>query len=491
MESTMSELLPRASARLLSVAIALSIVSPSILAQDAQANDAASQRALIERLEALERRLGVDGSAVEGAVGDAGDLDRRLRVIERRLELQAEETAAKAAKDPVVSLAANRGLSIKSPDGLELKVRGLVQADGRVFVGDDRVPQNDSFLFRRIRPTLEGTWGSLVGFRITPEFAGDSATVVDAYVDLKFDPRATVRIGKVKGPVGLERLQSGGAIALVERGFPTELAPNRDLGVQLQGELFSNRLSYVVGVYNGAPDGRDAATTNPDNAFEYAGRVFWEPFKNSANAWSGLGVGVAASVGETFGAGNNVLPRYRTPGQAQFFGYGANVVGDGLRRRLSPQGYYYGGRFGVLGEYITSEQEVRVASGVGVGRREHLEHEAWQVTGSVVLTGEDASYRGVAKPNRPFTVGGEGWGAFEVVGRYGELSLDDETFPLFASQTASARASRAWTLGLNWYLTGNLKLVANYTEAGFDGGAAGGADREDEKSIFTRAQFSF
>ncbi len=488
----MSELFPRASARLLPLAIAFAIASPSVLAQDATPNDAASQRALIERLEALERRLGVTGDpGADSASGDAADLDRRLRVIERRLELQAEENAAKAAKDPVVSLAANRGLSIKSPDGLELKVRGLVQADGRFFVGDERTPQNDTFLFRRIRPTLEGTWGSLVAFRLTPEFAGDSTTVVDAYVDLKFDPRATVRVGKVKGPVGLERLQSGGAIALVERGFPTELAPNRDLGVQLQGDLFGNRLNYVVGVYNGAPDGRDAATTNPDNEFEYAGRVFWEPFKNSANAWSGLGVGVAASVGETFGAGNNVLPRYRTPGQAQFFGYGANVVGDGLRRRLSPQGYYYGGRFGVLGEYITSEQEVRVASGVGAGRRKHLEHEAWQLTGSVVLTGEDASYRGVAKPNRPFTVGGEGWGAFEVVGRYGELSLDDATFPFFANPATSARASRAWTLGLNWYLNSNLKLVANYTEASFDGGAPAGADREDEKSIFTRAQFSF
>jgi phosphate-selective porin OprO/OprP len=306
----MSELFPRVSARLLPLAIAFAIASPSVLAQDTTPNDAASQRALIERLEALERRLGVTGDAgADGVPGDPADLDRRLRVIERRLELQAEENAAKAAKDPVVSLAANRGLSIKSPDGLELKLRGVVHADGRFFVGDERTPQNDTFLFRRIRPSLEGTWGSLVGFRLTPEFAGDSTTVVDAYVDLKFDPRATVRIGKVKGPIGLERLQSASAIALVERGFPTELAPNRDLGVQLQGDLFGNRLNYVVGVYNGAPDGRDAATTNVDNEFEYAGRVFWEPFKNSANAWSGLGVGVAASVGETFGAGNNVLPR--------------------------------------------------------------------------------------------------------------------------------------------------------------------------------------
>lgn len=467
------------------LAIALSLALPSAHAHDPDP----ATRALIERLEAVERRLGVAADGESAA--SAADLDQRLRVIERKLELQAEELAAKAAKDPVISLTPAKGLSVKSPDGLELKVRGLVQADGRFFVGDDATPQNDTFLFRRIRPTLEGTWGSLVGFRLTPEFAGDSATIVDAYVDLKFDPRATVRIGKVKGPVGLERLQSGGSIAFVERGFPTELAPNRDLGVQLQGELFDTRLSYVVGAYNGAPDGRDAATTNPDNEFEYAGRVFWEPFKNAANGWSGLGIGVAASVGDTFGTGNNFLPRYRTPGQAQFFAYNTNVAADGLHRRFSPQGYFYRGRYGLLGEYITSEQEVRVTSGINAGRRDHLVNEAYQLTGSVVLTGEDASYRGVAKPNKPFTSDAAGWGAFELVGRFGELKVDDEAFPRFANAATSARSAKAWTIGLNWYLNSNLKLVANYTQTTFEGGAAAGADREDEKSFFTRAQLSF
>lgn len=474
-------------ARPLALAIALALGAPLAQAQDAPP----SLEALTQRLQALERRLGVAPADAAGDTAGVQDMDQRLRVIERRLELQAEEAAARAAKDPVVSLAAGKGLSVKSPDGLELKVRGLVQADARMFVGDEDVPQNDTFLFRRIRPTLEGGWGPLIGFRITPEFAGDSATIVDAYVDLRFDPRATVRVGKIKGPVGLERLQSGGAIALVERGFPTELAPNRDLGVQLQGDLFGNRVNYVVGVYNGAPDGRDAATTNPDNEFDYAGRLFWEPFKDAANGWSGLGLGVAASVGDTFGTGNNVLPRYRTPGQAQFFAYGANVAADGLHRRLSPQGYFYRGPLGLLGEYISAEQTVRVTSGANAGRREHLVHDAYQLTASYVLTGEDAGYRGVARPNQPFTIDGAGWGAFEVVGRYGALDLDDGTFPLFASDTVSARSTRAWTLGVNWYLNGNLKLATNYTRAGFEGGAAAGADREDETSIFTRAQFSF
>ena len=49
-----------------------------------------------------------------------------------------------------------------------------------------------------------------------------------------------------------------------------------------------------------------------------------------------------------------------------------------------------------------------------------------------MLTGEDASYRGVVKPSEPFSPGKGGWGAWELVGRYGELEIDDDAFPLFA-----------------------------------------------------------
>ena len=443
--------------------------------------------ALRARIAALEQRL----AAVEGRsdVTQVTEVDQRLRVIERKQELQFEADAAKAATASTLALDAGKGLSVKAPGGLEVKLRGLVQADLRHFA--DGSNQNDGFLFRRIRPTLEGTWGSLVGFRLTPEFAGDSATIVDAYVDLKFDPRATVRVGKVKGPVGLERLQSGGATAFIERGFPTELAPNRDLGAQLQGDVFGGVLNYAAGVYNGTVDGRDAVTSNPDGEFEYAGRLFWEPLKNSDGNLGTLGIGVAASVGDTFGAGNNFLPRYRTPGQEQFFAYGSNIAANGERLRKTVQGYYYRGPLGLLGEWITSSQEVRVVSGTGAGTRAKLENEAWQVVAGWVLTGEDASFRGVVKPSSPFTIGKEGWGALEVVGRYGRLDIDDAAFPLFASAAASANGARSWGLGLNWHLTQNLKLATSYTRASFDGGAAVGADRADEQALFTRAQLSF
>ncbi len=455
----------------------LALASAVLLASPAQARDQADLEDLLRRLERLEQRQAgpVPASATpDGQPLDLAELDQRLRALERNLELKDEARAAQEKAAPVVG-AGSGGASIRSSDGrYEFRFRGLVQGDARFF--DNDTGANDGFLFRRIRPTIEGSLGKLVGFRLTPELAGDSASIVDAYVDLKFDPAFTVRAGKVKGPVGLERLQSGNATALIERTFPTELAPNRELGVQAHGELADGRVSYTVGVYNGAPDGRDGATTNPDDRFEFAGRVFFEPVK-------GIGFGIAGSVGDKEGAGNNVLPRYRSQAQQQFFNYRSAVAADGRHARFSPQGYVYRGPFGLLAEYIESRQHV-----VAGGTHAALRNTAWQGTVGWVLTGEDAGFRGV-RPSRPFKPG-ESLGAFELVGRYGVMDIDDDAFPLFADPAVAARKAEGWSAGVNWYPTGNLKLVLNYLHTGFDGGAAG-ADRPTEKAVFSRLQVSF
>ncbi|KAF1714927.1 porin [Pseudoxanthomonas yeongjuensis] len=464
-------------------ALACSLVAP------AWAQDKLTVEQLQQRLEALERRVGgnvpVDAGEATAEAGLDG-LDQRLRILERKLELQQEEQEARTKAAAVIAVN-EKGASFKSADGdYEVKIRGLIQGDGRFFLDDDAVPQNDTFLLRTARPIIEGSLGKLVGFRFTPEFAGDSASIVDAYVDLRFDPAYTLRVGKFTSPVGLERLQSSSALSDIERSLASELAPNRDIGIQLQGDAADGRLGYAIGVFNGTVDGRDAATTNPDNNFEYAGRIFFEPFKNSANALSGLGFGIGASVGDKEGSGNNFLARYRTPGQVQFFNYRSAVLADGQQSRWSPQGYYYRNAFGLLAEYIVSKQELNID-----GVREDISNKAWQATASYVLTGEDASYRGVVKPAQPFSPGTGGWGAFEVVGRYGALEIDDAAFPLFADPSVAASEATSWTLGLNWYLNSNLKLVVNYLQTSLDGGAAAGADREDEKAVFTRLQVAF
>ncbi len=49
---------------------------------------------------------------------------------------------------------------------------------------------------------------------------------------------------------------------------------------------------------------------------------------------------------------------YTTDGQQKFFTYNKNVNATGVHWRLSPQTYYYYGPFGLLGEYVISDQHV-------------------------------------------------------------------------------------------------------------------------------------
>ena len=439
------------------------------------------------------------------------ELEQRLLILERKLEIQTEESDKKAKDTPVVS-AGDRGFGIKSAKGdYEIKFSAVAQADYRSFLSDDPVAGGatgklqDGFVLRRIRPTISGNLSKLVAFRFTPELAGsglgDAAgnSIVDAYVDLKFSPKASVRIGKQKGPVGIERLQSGSALPLIERGLTTELVPNRDIGVAVFGELANKTVNYSVGVFNGTADGRDVSVAD-DSGKELEGRIFLTPFKNDYSPLAGLGFGVSgtygtkhSSQGNTANA-NNTLARYRSFGQQQIFGYETGVVAEGKHTRLAPQISFYKDSLGVVGDYVVSQQEV-----VRSTNQAKLKNDAYSITASYVLTGEDASFNGVT-PGNNFTLNGEGWGALEAVARIGQLSIDDDAFVgsnalRFANPQTSASKAKNYVVGLNWYLNKNVKLSTNYSDTRFDGGANGGgavvADRDAEKALFTRVQLSY
>lgn len=421
-------------------------------------------------------------------------LDQKVKILERKWEI-AEEKSVTTAKDAPVLWADTGGFYLKSADGnFQLKIGGYIQADGRFFIDDKAKPLPDTFLLRRVRPVFEGTVSKFIDFRIIPDFGGGKTELQDAYLDLAYFPKARLRVGKFKSPVGLERLQSGTSIVFVERAYPTSLAPNRDVGLDLHGDLFDGVFSYDAGIFNGVADG-GSADSDSDVKKDIAGRIFIHPFKKTeVEALQGLGLGVAASSGERKGTQTaTLLPSFKTPGQNTFFSYRSAVaatattpavpavVADGENSRILPQGYYYWGPFGLLGEYVISSQEVSKGNS-----GEKLENSAWQVAASYVLTGEKASYKGV-KPKRPFENGKEGWGAFEVAARYSILKIDEAAFPDFADPKNSAEEARTWSIGFNWHLNRNTKIVGDYEQTTFKGGASNG-DREDEKVFMTRFQ---
>ena len=396
-------------------------------------------------------------------------LDQQLRILERKLELAAEAATAESATRPQVS-ADRSGLRITA-GSTEFRLRGLLQLDGRWFTGEDGAQLPDSFVFRRVRPTFQGTLGKGIGFRFTPELAGDTTTLIDAYLDVAVTESVTLRAGKVKGPVGLERLQSATDLAFVERGLPTELAPNREVGVQAQG---GQRLQWVLGIYNGTADGSNGPASDVDNRKEVAARLFYQPSPH-------IGFGIAGSTGSK--RGDTQLPRYRSPGQNRITSYVAGATFDGRHTRISPQAYAYRGPVGLLAEYILSEQALSIG-----GSADTLTHSAWQVVGRYVLTGEQASFATLV-PARDYGVGKPGWGGWELVARVGQLTLDDDADALGYVAATEEQSLDNVGIGVNWYLDRNVRFAANYDVTRFK--SFSGPDRPDEHALFTRLQLAF
>lgn len=405
--------------------------------------------------------------------------------------LAQQDSAASAGEKGSPKVTADKdGFWIRSGDGrFALHLGGYIQADSRTFLDDQADRLTNTFLLRRARVLVEGTVFKYFDFRLMPDWGGGTAVLQDGYVAARFRPEIRLQAGKFKGPVGLERLQSATDILFIERAFPTAIAPNRDLGFELTGDVADTLMHYDIGIFDGAVDGGSVDTDLGDEK-DVEGRLYFTPFKRSTvPLLKGLSVGVGGSVGNEHGTqATPALASYRTPGQNTFFSYRSDTtavatVADGRRWRISPQAYWHIGPLGLLGEWIRSSQEASrgtATADIGVT--------AWQAAGSFALTGESASYRGLS-PRRPVTAGGAG--AFEFVARYSELTVDDAAFPTFASLDRSAQKAKEWAVGLNWYAERRIKIAVNYGQTSFDGGAPSGANRATEKALLTRFQVVF
>jgi phosphate-selective porin OprO/OprP len=108
-----------------------------------------------------------------------------------------------------------------------------------------------------------------------------------------------------------------------------------------------------------------------------------------------------------------------------------------------------------------------------------------------VLTGEDASFKGVT-PINPFDPRKGRWGAFEVAARGGHLEVDPDAFTLgFAKRPTSTEEAWAYGAGVNWYFNRNFKFQVNWERTEFDEEVSFGRfDRDHEDVLLTRFQIA-
>ncbi|MCU1277024.1 MAG: oprP [bacterium] len=457
----------------------------------APAADAPASSDIEQRLAAQEARLREQDARLR-------EQDAKLRQQDARLQTQEARARErdKALGQRILGLGPDGFALGTRESGFQLRLRGVIQADGRAFFGTGlNQPLPDQFLIRRARIILEGTIGDFVDFRILPEFGQGNFQLLDAYVDLRPWKWLALRGGKYKTPFGLERLQQEQFLLFVERGLPQNLVPDRDIGATLHGNVGDGLLLYEAGVFNGTVDGGNVDGDNNDGK-DWVFRVFGHPFRRlRTDAIRNFGIGFAATYGKQRGTiAASGLPQLKTTGQNTFFTFLADptgvkptIVALGDRYRLSPQLYYYAGPVGLLAEYVYSATTVTAYNS---GTQTLLANQAWQVQASVVVTGEHASYEGV-QPRRPFNLRQRHFGALELAARYGELRVDNATFPAFADPTKSARAALEWAVQGNWHFTRLVKFALLFARTTFKGGAPMGGERVPENALMGRLQVAF
>ncbi len=164
---------------------------------------------------------------------------------------------------------------------------------------------------------------------------------------------------------------------------------------------------------------------------------------------------------------------------------------------------YYDGPFGAYADYAEpSTRVLRSGSGTGAdndSRVATLQNEAWQVVGSHVLTGENASYTGVV-PKKDFNLREDTWGAFHLVARYGQMTFDSDYYTSTGAATGiggaiASQGPKVVTdigVGLNWYLNSNVRAQLQYDNDSYTGGSWPVTPQNEDQNVFlTQLQLAF
>lgn len=467
---------------------------------------------------------------------ESADAEARIKDLEKKLQVLSQELAAmqqqmanakeekvkekgKSAGSPVYA-AFKDGITFEDGSGnWKLAINGRAQGDYRHFSPD--ADAADTFSLRRARLGGTVTFYKDYSVRVEGEYAGNSTTLTYGYLDINKFPAAKLRLGQFKPFYGLERSMSTNFIDFQERSMADVLLGSTyDRGLMVYGSPltgFNYSLAYINGTgtsdeNNAKSDGKDFTTRASLNLAEIQG------WKDSIAHFGGF----YANGNEGSRRLANFIPGGQTEGRGlQFFSTicatsvcggtaaTANAFKDNVER--SRGGYELAlarGSVKLQGEYITTSFD-----GPGYSR----DIDAWYASTVWNITGESFAgmYKdgvfGRLKPKNNYKSGAEGWGAFQLGLRYSKFDASDfrktgnaaGTGVLLNTPTATTEGllvatneADAWTLGLNWVLNPNVRVVTNWVHTNYEtpvlvriNGVNKSLDKED--ALTMRAQFDF
>ncbi len=403
-----------------------------------------------------------------------------------------------AAAAPKPQVGYEEGFFARTADGnWSMKLGGWV-ASNFLFYEPGTV-QNNTQTIDRARLTLDVTMYKYFKLRVQNEFAVGSNGLRDAFLAVTPTPAFNIQVGQFKIPFSYEGLLSKKYTDFVERSavVTSTFNPLRDVGVMAYGTLFDKVVQYQVAGMNGSGQNRSDIDSDKD----VVARLVLAPFAASGPGHlRGLNVGGAVTYGyqgkeTTRAADGTVTPvRNSIAGTTDpFFNFYQSVARRGHRLRAGGHFAWLDGPFGLVGEYIHTEEERR-GLGAGGGDAPDLDSDGGYLNLTWLVTGETKPFNSRVRPLRPLWSGttGLGWGAFEPALRYEAFSLRHDADEPAASEVENRY--QAFVAGLNWYPIEVMRLSLNYVYGYFDEAGnnfSPNPKKHSNNAVLTRVQLEF
>lgn len=313
--------------------------------------------------------------------------------------------------------------------------------------------QEDEFEARSLRVMVRGHWELLRrwNYLFSYEYNGFDRDAKEPYwsstdvrVSTDIDGLGTLSIGKIKEPYVYEMVGDAANLPQSER-LLSPFFKSRNVGIQVARAFADQRATLTVGVYNDwLFNDEDFDESGTDFAARLTALPVWE-------AEGARYLHVAASV--RYYEGDKDLLQFRGKPATNVSDYyvdtgkfeGDHSWNTGIELLWNVDGW------SLLGEYVTAS--------VSAPDSGNPDFHGWYVTGSWVVTGEHRPYDRKAAYARRILPQGR-WGAWEIIGRYGRVDLNDGAM--------QAGAMDGWWAGVNWWANRRIKASIGYGNIDLD-----------------------
>ena len=432
-------------------------------------------------------------------------------------------------------------------------LRSIDSVDLNSIADRDTASIASGYELRRARIGFTGSINKDLQFEAVANAVGSTTNIIDtAFINYGYKKDAQVRVGRFKQPFSLEENTSANNIDFMERSYVNQIIPGKKLGAMFHG-FTDNGFTYGFSAYqndfneltNQTPNGSMGALRLTANLAQIAA---WD----TDNSVFHLGLGyVGGSYEQTTASSNNTADNSSTTTRGTIVSFRDENRGLSNAYRLQVGGDKNSKEaYGALGDNVTTVTqnmkgiEFALASGPMKFQAEYASSKfdashtkctwtakdcasagtatlgadvdaqyislLWNITGEKFAKSYSKGSWGGIKPNADFMKDyggdvGNGMGAWQVAYRLSKYSVSvdqttgitsgTETALVDGSSTSTSRyqnspTATTQTIGLNWFLSSNARVMFNYSKTAFGSSVEALDTNNDSSTTKTENIFS-